>query len=274
MLKQLRFDGYKLIHCRMLWIVYAVSFAMMLVIPIQEAIRKDAVLDVWEGMSSGFFLQICVVLFVAFFVGADYRSGYIKTVISRVEWTKYVLSKVLYVFVFCMLWMFVYHLLLLAIVSMGGGGFFGKILKWEGDGTGVYEKAKYNFGLLYCKLLWEGLSAFAYGMLVMFVLMASKSTIAALVCGLVYHFVVPSMLYPEINSLLINSFHVKEQMYIIEKYTVSSGYWIIDTCLGQSSSELKATTGDYLLYHFGILFYTLLSVGFSILICYKRKRKN
>lgn len=272
MLKQLRFDGYKLIHSRMLWIVYAVSILLMMVIPIQEAaIAHNSVFSALRDVSPAvMFIQVSVVLFVAFFVGADYRSGYIKTVISRVEWAKYVLSKVIYVFVFSILWVCVYHLLSLAIIPMGGGGVVGKYK--IGDDEWAWEK--YDYGVLYCKLLWPGLSAFAYGMLVMFVLIASRSTIAALVCGLVYCSVFPSMIYPEINTLLISA-GVKDQMYIIEKFTVSDGgYWFIDTCIEQSSSMLKVTTGDYLLYHFGILFYTLLSVGFSILICYKRKRKN
>ena len=271
MLKQLRFDGYKLIHSRMLWIVYAVAFLLMLFIPIQEAaVGHASVFNTLQHTESIVFIQVSVVLFVAFFVGADYRSGYIKTVISRVEWAKYVLSKVIYVFVFCILWVCVYHLLQLAIIPMGGGGVVGKFRESIGDDEWVYRWEKYNYGLLYCKLLWTGLSAFAYGMLVMFVLMASKSTIAALVCGLVYYFLATSILYPEINALLISS-GVKEQLYIIQKYTVADPYWFFDAF---SNNDIKLKTGDLLLYHFGILFYTLLSVGFSILICYKRKRKN
>lgn len=275
MLRQLRFDGYKLIHSRMLWIVYAVVFALALVIPIQEAALHNSVFSALTDVTPPVMLiQISVVLFAAFFVGADFRSGYIKTVVSRVEWAKYILSKMIYVFVFCILWICLFHLLQLAIIPMGGGGVV-TVFESKVDDVVVYEREKYNFGLLYCKLLWTGLSAFAYGMLVMFVLTASKSTIAALVCGLVYCFVFPSTVFPEINSLLINSFGVKEQMYIIEKYTISDGgYWFIDTCTEQSNSMLKVTTGDHLLYYFGILFYTMLSVGFSILICYKRKRKN
>ncbi len=276
MLKQLRFDGYKLIHSRMLWIVYAVSFILMLITPITTAaVEGDSasVFATLQHVEDTAFVKISVVLFVAFFVGADYRSGYIKTVISRVEWAKYILSKAVYVFVFSILWVCVYHLLSLAIIPMGGGEVVGTTAKWVGDiseGEWVYEREKYNFGLLYCKLLWAGLSAFAYGMLVMFVLMASKSTIVALVCGLVYYFVVPSYLFPEINSLLISA-GVKNQMYIIEKYTVTAPFWFFDAFTGE---VIKLKKEDLLLYHFGILFYTLLSVGFSILICYMRKRKN
>ena len=238
MLKQLRFDGYKLIHSRMLWIVYAVSFILMLITPITTAaVEGDSasVFNTLQHAEDTTFVQLSVVLFVAFFVGADYRSGYIKTVISRVEWAKYVLSKVIYVFVFSILWVCFYHLLSLAIIPMGGGEVVGTTAKWVGDiseGEWVYEREKYNFGLLYCKLLWAGLSAFAYGMLVMFVLMASKSTIVALVCGLVYYFVVPSYLFPEINSLLISA-GVKDQMYIIEKYTVTAPFWFFDAFTGE-----------------------------------------
>lgn len=274
MLKQLRFDGYKLIHSRTLWVVYAVAFLFALITPVAEAIDGYSVFWVLRHTSNSAMIQISVVLFVAFFVGADYRSGYVKTVISRVEWAKYVISKLIYIFVFCILWVCVYHLLLLAIIPMGGGGLVGTTAKWVGDeleGEWVYAKEQYNFGLLYCKLLWMGTGAFAYGVLVMFVLMASKSTLIALVFGLVYYFLAPAYLYPAINSLLINGFGVKEQTYIIQKYTLAAPDWVYD---GFAWDPIKLKTEDLLLYHFGILFYTLLYSGFSILICYKRKRKS
>ena len=78
MLRQLRFDGYKLIHSRMLWIVYAVVFALALVIPIQEAALHNSVFSALTDVTPPVMLiQISVVLFAAFFVGADFRSGYI-----------------------------------------------------------------------------------------------------------------------------------------------------------------------------------------------------
>lgn len=280
MLKQLRFDGYKLIHSRTLWVVYAVAFLLALITPVLEAVNGEAVFWVLHYTDNMAMIQISVVLFVAFFVGADYRSGYVKTVITRVEWAKYVISKVIYIFAFCIAWVCVYHLLSLVIIPMGGGGLVPTVVKWVGDenrigdelvGEWVYGKAEYNFGLLYCKLLWMGTGAFAYGMLVTFVLMASKSTIIALVCGLVYYFLAPTYLYPAINSLLVNGFGVKAQTYIIQKYTLAAPDWILD---GFTWEPIKLKTGDLLLYHFGSLFYTLLYSGFSILICYKRKRKS
>ena len=149
MLRQLRFDGYKLIHSRMLWIVYAVVFALALVIPIQEAALHNSVFSALTDVTPPVMLiQISVVLFAAFFVGADFRSGYIKTVVSRVEWAKYILSKMIYVFVFCILWICLFHLLQLAIIPMGGGGVV-TVFESKVDDVVVYEREKYNFGLLY-----------------------------------------------------------------------------------------------------------------------------
>ena len=76
MLKQLRFDGYKLIHSRMLWIVYAVSFILMLITPITTAAvegNSASVFATLEHMEDTVFVNISVVRFVAFFVAAGSR---------------------------------------------------------------------------------------------------------------------------------------------------------------------------------------------------------
>lgn len=266
MLKQLRFDFYKLIHSRVMWGVLIAALILAMVNPIiSVASFHDSAFSALRGMSSTTFVNVSVVLFVAFFVGADYRSGYVKSIVTRINWAYYVLSKVIYIFAFCILFGLAYQLFFILFTLMGGG----KVYE-----PNIYEpnisQAQYG-GAVYYKLLCEVFVSFTYGMLVMFVLIASKSTIAALVVGIIYLFV-SEYLYNLADIILVKVFGAKEQGYpnIISYYTVLGiEQWFYDPIYPGKMSQIAMGR-----YSAITLLYSLAAIGFSILIPYIRKRKN
>ena len=261
MIKQLRFDFYKLIHSRVMWGVWIAELILVMVNPVSQVITShDSAFLTLEAASSDTFVLLGVVIFVGFFVGADYRSGYIKTIVTRVNWAYYVLSKVIYTFAFCILFGFAYQLFVILFTLMGGGK--------------VYEPNEAHLGgALYYKLLCEVFMAFAYGMLVMFVLMATKSTVAALIVGFVYYFIF-GYVYDLADIILVACGAKKLEFgNIIAHYTVMGlQQWFFQHLYDYSSGKiLQDNMGRYSAI---TLLYSLAAIGFSILIGFKRKRKN
>lgn len=261
MIKQLRFDGYKLLHSKTMLGVLIVTMILALVNPLISAITSnDSAFLSLRAMTSSMFANVSAVLFVAFFVGADYRSGYVKTIVTRINWACYILSKVIYTFAFCILFAFAYQLFFILFTLIGGGKIY----------TPDTIEARQG-GLVYYKLLCETVVAFTYGMLVMFVLMTSKSTIAALVVGIVYTFL-SAYFYDLADIILVKVFGAKQQEYsIFAKYTVlGTEQWFFDMFYGGEFPK----HADIVRFSLVTLLYSLAAVGFSILICYLRKRKN
>ena len=261
MIKQLRFDFYKLIHSRVMWGAWIAVLILAMVNPIVSVAvhHHSSAFLALRGMTSVMFANISVVIFVGFFVGADYRSGYIKTIVTRVNWAYYVLSKVIYTFAFCILFGLAYQLFVILFTLMGGGK--------------VYEPHEAHLGgVLYYKLLCEVFMAFAYGMLVMFVLMATKSTVAALIVGFVYLFV-HVYLY-DLADIILVACGAKKLAYenIIAHYTVLGlQQWFFNPLYDSSGKLSQVDMGRYSAI---TLLYSLAAIGFSILIGFKRKRKN
>lgn len=102
----LRFDFYKLIKSRWLYVVYAVSFLAAIygavdIYFIQSATDYNYLQEYKNSMS---YLTILVIVFSIAFVIKDYSSSYIKNIYPSIGKAQYIISKVLYIILFCVIY--------------------------------------------------------------------------------------------------------------------------------------------------------------------------
>lgn len=102
----LRFDFYKLIKSRILYIVYIAAFLLAIHGAVDIYFIKSAT-DynyLQEYKNSNSFLTILVMVFAVLFVVKDYASTYIKNIYPSINKAWYIISKALYIILFCVLY--------------------------------------------------------------------------------------------------------------------------------------------------------------------------
>ncbi len=266
MLKQLKFDCYKIFHSPVMLSVLAVCFALCLAWPISMNIGMNGslyhyLLEQDENM----LLPIAVILFTVFLVGMDFNSGYIKNIYTSTNRVAYIFSKIICVLVFVIVYLVLYLLLsMLCCVTFGSKMIYEKL---HDSGHGYIAGDDFPIGLVYARLFTTGSIVFTYAMAVMFLLFVTKNQWAALVIGIVYYFVAPS-LQGLVDRAIIKIFGLKEE-FTIEKFLILQfSYW------NWALSEKLNWIPKYALGFCGIqMFYTLLAIGCSFLVFMKRKVK-
>lgn len=266
MLKQLKFDCYKIFHSPVMLSVLAVCFALCLAWPISMNIGMNGslyhyLLEQDENM----LLPIAVILFTVFLVGMDFNSGYIKNIYTSTNRVAYIFSKIICVLVFVIVYLVLYLLLsMLCCVTFGSKMIYEKL---HDSGHGYIAGDNFPIGLVYARLFTTGCIVFTYAMAVMFLLFATKNQWVALVIGIVYYFVAPS-LQGLVDRAIIKIFGLKEE-FTIEKFLILQfSYW------NWALSEKLNWIPKYALGFCGIqMFYTLLAIGCSFLVFMKRKVK-
>ena len=266
MLKQLKFDCYKIFHSPVMLSVLAVCFALCLAWPISMNIGMNGslyhyLLEQDENM----LLPIAVILFTVFLVGMDFNSGYIKNIYTSTNRVAYIFSKIICVLVFVIVYLVLYLLLsMLCCVTFGSKMIYEKL---HDSGHGYIAGDDFPIGLVYARLFTTGSIVFTYAMAVMFLLFVTKNQWAALVIGIVYYFVAPS-LQGLVDRAIIKIFGLKEE-FTIEKFLILQfSYW------NWALSEKLNWIPKYALGFCGIqMFYTLLAIGCRFLVFMKRKVK-
>ena len=266
MLKQLKFDCYKIFHSPVMLSVLAVCFALCLAWPISMNIGMNGslyhyLLEQDENM----LLPIAVILFTVFLVGMDFNSGYIKNIYTSTNRVAYIFSKIICVLVFVIVYLVLYLLLsMLCCVTFGSKMIYEKL---HDSGHGYIAGDNFPIGLVYARLFTTGCIVFTYAMAVMFLLFVTKNQWVALVIGIVYYFVAPS-LQGLVDRAIIKIFGLKEE-FTIEKFLILQfSYW------NWALSEKLNWIPKYALGFCGIqMFYTLLAIGCSFLVFMKRKVK-
>lgn len=111
MLNVLRFDFYKLTRSKKLKVFYIIAAAALLIINLINYFTIDRKGTSVLGMMRFSYNVSCgvlIVFFVAFFVGEDFLSGYIKNIYANTNKLYYVLSKIIYIAAFCFaLWIWI-----------------------------------------------------------------------------------------------------------------------------------------------------------------------
>ncbi|MCI9010330.1 MAG: ABC transporter permease subunit [Clostridia bacterium] len=272
MLKQLKFDCYKIFHSRTMRIVLYVCLLLSLVYPIAKFTTNgtNSFYTLMAEMTSGIFsqqlLNLAAVLFIVFLLGMDFNSGYIKNIYTSTNRVAYIFSKIICLFVF----IFVFQVLYFLFGLFGSAVADYPIYLKPGSGSNAF----YELGdsvyikFVHFNLFAQGCVAFAFAMAIMFLLFVTKNQWAALVVGLIYVFL------GEYVHLLIDT--------VINKVSRSEVEFHIDRYLIlQYDYFLKELSGTYniirwkgaLLFIGMTTFYTLLAIGCSFLVFMKRKVK-
>lgn len=102
----LRFDFYKLIKSRVLYVVYIASFLLAIYGAVDIYFIKSATdynyLQEYKNANS--FLTVLVMVFAVLFVIKDYSSSFVKNIYPSISKFWYVISKALYIILFCVLY--------------------------------------------------------------------------------------------------------------------------------------------------------------------------
>lgn len=245
-----------------MWAVFALSLSLIIALPIRLYVGlydfkaghfpsgggPTTAMGCMTGNEFYSYMTLCVIFFAAFFTGKDYTGGYYKNIGYGLNKTYYVLSKVVYIVAFVVLWFLLYFLMnIIVCVAMGGG---------------VYHNPRGFFIEMSLRVL----SASAFGLVVMFLLFASKNLIVALVPPIIFLF---TWQFAEtiIDDWLIQVFRMAdiEQNRILYRFSLMNYYGFYSD---------YSSWSDTLIIYLTLLAYCAFAVGFSILICYKRKRKN
>ena len=267
MLKQLKFDCYKIFHSWMMRIVLIVCFILCVLNPILTNIASSESLHALLcSTSSQTFVIIATFLFTVFLVGIDFSSGYIKNIYASSNRVAYIFSKVICIFVFVIAFQVAYYLLsMLFCVAFGSGIIYDKPHAVEG---GSMWGDTFNIGLSYYHLFADGSMAFTYSMLVMFLLFATKNQWAALIAGILYFFL-GRYLDQLFNTLIMKMFRLKYEFHI-ERYLVLQ----FDYFDNWATMNLdKLITKSALIFSGVMTFYSALAIGCSFPVFMARKVK-
>ena len=205
MLKNLRFDFYKIFHSKVLLGLLIFMFCCTLLNPIIWYVIKDSTTaTVYGDLMQPDVLLGFLWVFAVPFAAKDISSNYAKNLVpsySEKDKIFYILSKVIYIVLFCLAFM-----LLNMLVEIAFNYIFGaKCIYDPADGITVGE-----FYLYYFCRFWNYA---AMGTLFLFLSVLLKKEYIVLIIVLPYLFMLSVMLYGAVNALAGDGFS-------IQKYTV------------------------------------------------------
>lgn len=207
MLKQLKFDFFKLVKSKTLLVFWILPLLLLLLNPVLSYVingGKSSVFDHLNASSSSLFLAI--IIFSVLLTAKDFSSGYIKNVYSFSDKLCYILSKIIYFFAFCLIYLIAEFLI---------DAFFNVV-------TGVcliYDVERDNFtvGAFFLSTFTEALNGMAIGTVCCFLCVLFKKEYIVLIIALIYLFVGNMGIYVAINTVIGHGFS-------IQPYTLF-GFW-------------------------------------------------
>ena len=205
MLKILRFDFYKIFHSKVLLGLLIFTFCCTLINPVLSYVINDSTSTVYSNLMQPNVLFGILWIFAVPFVAKDISSNYVKNLIpsySEKDKVFYILSKVVYIVLFCLAFM-----LLSFLVEIVFNYIFGAKC--------MYDPAQDNFtaGQFYLQYICGFWNYAAMGTLFLFLSVLLKKEYIVLIIVLPYLFILSSLLYGAVNALAGDGFS-------IQKYTV------------------------------------------------------
>ena len=199
MLNQLKFDLYKLAKSKTFLVFWIVPVLLVSVVPVLSYVVRIGEMSVLSNIRDGSSsLFLAVIIFSVLFSTKDFSSGYIKNVYSFSNKLYYILSKVIYLFAFCLAYLVVEFLVDMIFNFCFGPGI-------------IYNVAYDHFprGEIFLSPLTEVLNGTAIGVVCCLLCMLTKREYIVLVVALVYLFIGSGTVYSLINSIVGEGFEVQ-----------------------------------------------------------------
>lgn len=205
MLKILRFDFYKIFHSKVLLGLLIFTFCCTLLNPIIWYLIKNSTATVYSNLMQSNVLFGFLWIFAVPFAAKDLSSNYAKNLVpsySEKDKIFYILSKVIYIVLFCLAFM-----LLNFLVEIVFNYIFGAKCMYNP------EWDNFTAGQFYLQYFCRFWNYAAMGTLFLFLSVLLKKEYIVLIIVLPYLFILSSMLYGAVNALVGDGFS-------IEKYTI------------------------------------------------------
>ncbi len=227
MLKMLKFDFYKIFKSKMLLAFFIITLCLVLFQAILNYAGGYNQQSVYSNLynASGTFVTF-MWLFIVPFAAKDFSSKYTKNLFANYSLADrifYVLSKILYIVAFCVL-----YLLLQFVVEIIFNYAFGEGCMYEAAGQ-FSEGDGFTVGEFYLNYFVQLLDCIAAGTVYLFLCLLLKREYIALIIILPYIFFLGPMLYSLIDSLIYKHLHIN---------TLNINYYtIFGMCQGVSYTE-------------------------------------
>ena len=221
MLKMLKADFYKIFKSKMLLAFFIIALSLSLLNPILHAVDMPDYTVYYNFRQPGILYGV-LWIFIIPFVCKDLSSRYMKNLIpvySEKDKFCYILSKVFYIFVFCVLFM-----LLNFVFEIISNYSFGIGCMYDTD----WDVQNFTVAEFYLHYLCSIINSVAIGTVLLFLCVLSKREYIVTVFVLPYLFFLSSLLYDAINKAVADGFR-------LELYTIF-GLW--NMLLNCHTSEL------------------------------------
>ena len=205
MLNSLNFDFYKIAKSRNLRLFFNFAVILCFLNPVINYVVQKSGRSVLYNLWFDNVPQLLVAVFSVLFVSMDFASGFVANVYRKSDKTAYILSKIIYIFLFTVaVYIEIFLIDVIFDKIFSEGKFVGAVYT---DGLSVWETTR----MFICKFS----GAFVFGCVVALFTIAVKSPIVALIALMVYMFVGDPVLNL-LNSVVGNGFS-------IQNYTVFGG---------------------------------------------------
>ena len=211
MLKQLKFDFYKILKSKTMLFFWILPLLLLLLEPVLFYVIQGEKLSVFAQLrSSSSNLFLAVIVFSVLLCAKDISSGYIKNIYTFSNKLCYILSKVVYLFAFCLTYM-IAEFLINTIFNV----FTGVCMIYD------VNKDLFPAGSFFLSMFTEALNSTAIGVVCCFLCMLLKKEYIVLIIALLYLFVGSGAVYIVINTIIGHGFS-------IEPYTLFSFWPTVD----------------------------------------------
>ena len=200
MLRQLRFDFYKITRSKVITWLWILPFLLILLLPLLSyGINKsdEPVVDHIASVGNG--LMLVSIVFSVLLVSKDFSSGYIKNVRTFSNTFFYILSKFVYIAAVCIL-----YLVLEFFIEWAFSAIFTEGILYDPELTAFPTK---DFVLMY---VIEALNAIAIGMVCCFLCVLLKRDYVVFIITLSYLFLLSALLYSVIDGIYGPEFNIRE----------------------------------------------------------------
>ncbi len=214
MLKMLKFDFYKIFKSKMLLIFFIIALCTVLVNPLMFSLKNS--FSVYSNLfDSTPTLSTVSWLFIVPFVTKDFSSKYTKNLFANYSLADrifYVLSKLVYIAAFCVLYM-----LLQLVVEIIFNYTLGTHCMYKKEGDMLYQPDYFTVGEFYLRYFIWTLNCIAAGTVYLFLCLLLKREYIAIILVLPYIFLCNEF-YRIIESLVGKFLHI---------YTFDMSYYTI-----------------------------------------------
>lgn len=214
MLKMLKFDFYKIFKSKMLLIFFIIALCTVLVNPLMFSLKNA--FSVYSNLfDSTPTLSTVSWLFIVPFVTKDFSSKYTKNLFANYSLADrifYVLSKLVYIAAFCVLYM-----LLQLVVEIIFNYTLGTHCMYKKEGDMLYQPDYFTVGEFYLRYFIWTLNCIAAGTVYLFLCLLLKREYIAIILVLPYIFLCNEF-YRIIESLVGKFLHI---------YTFDMSYYTI-----------------------------------------------